>query len=214
MTSAGALEIHLVESHSQSLHADNIKKLLQMGERKVAKVSEATCPLCHETVSSAKQYMRHVGRHQEDLALFALPKLEVPEEQRQDEDESVVGEHEGLFGEEGANLRQYGLDLEDEDLSAESQTFDADELAQEAIESPSRNEERSSFNLPEMNVAAPSDSATSEQLKMVKIVVPSHCSRCIVTASDLATYLRSQFGEEHDFQIEVWSESRNLYLAL
>lgn len=93
MTSADALEIHLVETHSQSLHADDIKKLLQMGARKVAKVSEATCPLCHKTVSSANQYMRHVGRHQEDLALFALPKLEVPEGHGQDEDESVVGEY-------------------------------------------------------------------------------------------------------------------------
>lgn len=38
---------------------------------------------------------------------------------------------------------------------------------------------------------------------MVKIVVPSHSSRYIVTASDLAKYLRSLFGEGYDFQIEV-----------
>lgn len=44
----------------------------------------------------------------------------------------------------------------------------------------------------------------SEQPKMVKIVVPSHCSRYIVTASDLANYLRSHFGEGHDFNIEVF----------
>ncbi|KAI3398692.1 hypothetical protein diail_8731 [Diaporthe ilicicola] len=39
--------------------------------------------------------------------------------------------------------------------------------------------------------------------KMVKVVVPSHYSRYIVTATDLATYLRSHFGQEYDFQIEV-----------
>lgn len=38
---------------------------------------------------------------------------------------------------------------------------------------------------------------------MVKIVVPSHYSRYIVTASDLESYLRTNFGEGHDFQIEV-----------
>ncbi|KAL1872744.1 hypothetical protein Daus18300_004290 [Diaporthe australafricana] len=37
---------------------------------------------------------------------------------------------------------------------------------------------------------------------MVKIVVPSHYSRYIVTDADLANYLRSHFGEGHDFQIE------------
>lgn len=41
---------------------------------------------------------------------------------------------------------------------------------------------------------------------MVKIVVPSHCSRYIVTATDLANYLRNHFGEGHDFQIEVTRE--------
>lgn len=91
MTSVDALEVHLVETHKQSLHADYIKKLLQMGRRKVAQVPEATCPLCQKTMPSGKQYMKHVGRHQEDLALFALPKLEVPDEDGQDEDESVVG---------------------------------------------------------------------------------------------------------------------------
>lgn len=38
---------------------------------------------------------------------------------------------------------------------------------------------------------------------MVKIVLPSHYSRYIVTANDLENYLRTNFGEGHDFQIEV-----------
>ncbi|KAG6360992.1 hypothetical protein INS49_009211 [Diaporthe citri] len=38
---------------------------------------------------------------------------------------------------------------------------------------------------------------------MVKIVVPSHYSRYIVTASDLESYLQNQFGEGNDFHIEV-----------
>lgn len=92
MASAHALEIHLLKSHSQTLRADDIEKLLQMGGRKVAQISEATCPLCQETLPSAKKYMRHVGRHQEDVALFALPKLEVSDEPGQDEDESFVSE--------------------------------------------------------------------------------------------------------------------------
>lgn len=92
MTSADALKVHLVEAHSQSLHASDVEKLVQMGARKVAQVSEATCPLCREKLTSAKKYRRHVGRHQEELALFALPRLEVPGTHGQKEDESIVGE--------------------------------------------------------------------------------------------------------------------------
>ncbi|KAF5227593.1 hypothetical protein FANTH_14728 [Fusarium anthophilum] len=34
------------------------------------------CPFCAEMMRSASQYQRHVGRHQEQLALFALPTVE------------------------------------------------------------------------------------------------------------------------------------------
>ncbi|KAK4213299.1 hypothetical protein QBC37DRAFT_174436 [Rhypophila decipiens] len=34
------------------------------------------CPLCQEALTSFKLYQRHVGRHQEQLALFALPPLD------------------------------------------------------------------------------------------------------------------------------------------
>ncbi|KAH8746400.1 hypothetical protein F5883DRAFT_254922 [Diaporthe sp. PMI_573] len=50
------------------------------------------------------------------------------------------------------------------------------------------------------------DRSFCKQPTMVKIVVPSHCSRYIITATDLENYLRSHFGEGHDFQIEVFPE--------
>jgi len=34
------------------------------------------CPLCGEPLASFEQYERHVGRHQEQLALFSLPSIE------------------------------------------------------------------------------------------------------------------------------------------
>lgn len=91
MISADALKVHIVETHGQSLHSKNdVEKLMQMGARKVAQFSEATCPLCREILPSAKKYMKHVGRHQEELALFALPKLDVPDEHGQEEEEYIV----------------------------------------------------------------------------------------------------------------------------
>ena len=44
-----------------------------------------TCPLCRDTLSSPKQYERHVARHLEELALFALPRTEI--EYAEDDDE-------------------------------------------------------------------------------------------------------------------------------
>lgn len=164
MTSEDALKIHLVEKHGQSLRANDIEKLLPMGARKVAQVSEATCPLCRETMPSVEKYMKHVGRHQEDLALFALPNLEGLDEHAQDEDESVVGEYSGLLGENGTDLQQSGeLDSEHDDYITESQSSDDDETGEEAIGSPSRNDERSRI----MTFDTILDSARHEQLDLV-----------------------------------------------
>ncbi len=45
------------------------------------------CPLCPETLCSARQYQRHVGQHQEQLALFALPHLHVVDSEEDVEDD-------------------------------------------------------------------------------------------------------------------------------
>ena len=56
------------------------------------------CPLCRETLSSVREYERHVGRHQEQLALFALPSQDVVDDEGDVEeersDESVASQTE------------------------------------------------------------------------------------------------------------------------
>lgn len=42
------------------------------------------CPLCLDKIPSLKDYQRHVGRHQEELALFALPKRTADDEAESD----------------------------------------------------------------------------------------------------------------------------------
>lgn len=51
-------------------------RLVGAGEEQLSPKSASCCPLCQERVSSLKEYARHVGRHQKELALFALPKLD------------------------------------------------------------------------------------------------------------------------------------------
>ncbi len=47
------------------------------------------CPLCKDTLKSSKQYERHVARHLEELALFALPRTETDDEEDNDGNEDV-----------------------------------------------------------------------------------------------------------------------------
>lgn len=91
-TSASALKSHLLQTHGHALHANDIESLVQKRASKPSKISEVMCPLCQQVLSSTKMYMKHVGRHQEDLALFALPKLEGPDEPLNEGDESGVSE--------------------------------------------------------------------------------------------------------------------------
>ncbi|KAJ4244353.1 hypothetical protein NW762_014480 [Fusarium torreyae] len=53
---------------------------------------EIFCPICRETLCSMKEYQRHVGRHQEQLALFALPSISSPEDGENVEDNSVLSQ--------------------------------------------------------------------------------------------------------------------------
>ena len=49
---------------------------------------DLVCALCKDTLKSSKQYERHVARHLEELALFALPRTELDDPE--DDDDDVV----------------------------------------------------------------------------------------------------------------------------
>lgn len=49
------------------------------------------CPLCKESLKSSKQYKRHVARHLEELALFALPRTEMDDAEDDNDDAFNAG---------------------------------------------------------------------------------------------------------------------------
>ena len=49
---------------------------------------EFVCSLCKDTLKSSKQYERHVARHLEELALFALPRIDI-DDAEDDEDDAL-----------------------------------------------------------------------------------------------------------------------------
>ncbi|KAH7202523.1 hypothetical protein BKA60DRAFT_657595 [Fusarium oxysporum] len=86
---------HLAQRHSEAAEGTHLDSLLTICEKPKPENEPADCPLCGERQSSFKQYQRHVGRHQEDLALFALPHLPGEEDENNDESDSEsVGKQE------------------------------------------------------------------------------------------------------------------------
>jgi hypothetical protein len=133
---------HILSSHPAVLTSTQIEAVILQSEEAVENVSAFECPLCDEwqeammnrkqikeerarTISDGetiepygtkKQFRRHLGRHMEQLALFAVPKNdgELDDDSSQ-EDEKDDSDHE---------VQQESL--EDEDKSANMEKEDPD----------------------------------------------------------------------------------------
>ncbi|KAK4182850.1 hypothetical protein QBC35DRAFT_478707 [Podospora australis] len=76
LESATEMRRHLVDCHSNSVRLEQVDDMVDRNEKSKPLTSASKCPLCHQQLNSAKEYARHVGGHQRDLALFALPRIE------------------------------------------------------------------------------------------------------------------------------------------
>ncbi|KAK4447202.1 hypothetical protein QBC34DRAFT_410087, partial [Podospora aff. communis PSN243] len=70
---------HIAKEHSGSITEAEMDMTVKLSAqpRVLANSSTLRCPLCDDedvVLRSEKQYQRHVGRHQEQLSLFALPQ--------------------------------------------------------------------------------------------------------------------------------------------
>ncbi|KAI1429727.1 hypothetical protein F5Y12DRAFT_333535 [Xylaria sp. FL1777] len=82
--SRNSLERHLRQTHSEVSSQRDLSLMFDLCERPRPWPEETQCPLCQQTLYSKREYARHVGRHQTELALFALPNN--GEEDRDEED--------------------------------------------------------------------------------------------------------------------------------
>ncbi|KAK5626600.1 hypothetical protein RRF57_002315 [Xylaria bambusicola] len=75
---------HIISEHSGLASLSHVDDLVGLGVQRIDPSSSLSCPFCPEKIRSIKQYQRHVGRNQEQLALFALPNLDCGDEQSND----------------------------------------------------------------------------------------------------------------------------------
>ncbi|EGU86053.1 hypothetical protein FOXB_03457 [Fusarium oxysporum f. sp. conglutinans Fo5176] len=66
-------------SHAGSVTTKDLDALVYLSQKPMDIKQGIPCPICAEMTQSTSQYQRHVGRHQEQLALFALPTVESDE---------------------------------------------------------------------------------------------------------------------------------------
>ncbi|KAI1347834.1 hypothetical protein F5Y01DRAFT_232983 [Xylaria sp. FL0043] len=85
---------HVIRNHPGMAALGQRDDLIELGVHAADPSLTLSCPLCPETLRTGRQYQRHVGRHQEQLALFALPNLNYDKEQNSDKSEAE-GEDEG-----------------------------------------------------------------------------------------------------------------------
>ncbi|KAK4442030.1 hypothetical protein QBC34DRAFT_339374, partial [Podospora aff. communis PSN243] len=72
-TSASDLKQHLAQQHLPDVPPSQLEAISTAGEGQAPETTAVKCPICHHATIGHRQYTRHVGRHLEQLALFALP---------------------------------------------------------------------------------------------------------------------------------------------
>ncbi|KAK0638561.1 hypothetical protein B0T16DRAFT_462331 [Cercophora newfieldiana] len=74
-TSVSDLDEHLKQSHLPDAPANQLQAVSTLGESPASETTTIDCPICRHSTIGLRQYTRHVGRHLEQLALFALPDI-------------------------------------------------------------------------------------------------------------------------------------------
>ncbi len=101
------LRQHITRIHGSKTDMELDAMIARCGRtRSISPSSPVECPLCQDALESVQQYQRHVGRHQVDLALFALPKIEDDDDDDDDdepdetnEDHETISTHSGSYSE-------------------------------------------------------------------------------------------------------------------
>ncbi|KAF5978676.1 zinc finger transcription factor ace1 [Fusarium coicis] len=127
---------HLAQKHSETTGLTHLASLLTMCERPKSENEPADCPLCGERQSSFRQYQRHVGRHQEDLALFALPHLPGGLDEKNDELDSESEGKDEMESEEQGELQRASSYVTRVSAESEDEATDVSERSNHFVFAP------------------------------------------------------------------------------
>ncbi|KAF5236596.1 hypothetical protein FANTH_11207 [Fusarium anthophilum] len=124
LQSAVELRDHIRHQHLPNASVEQLNIVVARGEVSVSKDVTKECPLCRRDISGLKSYIKHVGRHLEQLALHALPRN--GDEELENDVES------GEQNDEASELGAISVDDNSETSSKYHEKPDTDETNEQA----------------------------------------------------------------------------------
>jgi len=97
---SSALKNHILAKHSKNGPKDELPDIVANSEEPINRPAASDCPLCDDWEKSFAQSQhgdlsklrKHLGRHMEQLALFALPRAEPDEDNEEEQEEEELSE--------------------------------------------------------------------------------------------------------------------------
>jgi len=86
--SSDELRKHIGHKHAELAHNPRTEDVVRSCARQYSMDQEACCPLCMEKQRSLTQLRHHLGKHHQQLSLFAIPPHMIDEEDENDNDEA------------------------------------------------------------------------------------------------------------------------------
>ncbi|CAG1999660.1 unnamed protein product [Fusarium graminearum] len=102
-SSNAELSNHIKYHHLQTGTDGEIKSVTALGEKPAPDDTSSHCVLCGHYVTGLEHYVKHVGKHLEQLALFALPYVDIVGSEKRNEDSE---ENSVKSGTEANNLQE------------------------------------------------------------------------------------------------------------
>ncbi|KAF5554618.1 transcription factor Cys6 [Fusarium mexicanum] len=110
---------HIRHQHLTNASDEHLSTVVARGEVSISKDVTQECPLCRQAISGLKSYIKHVGRHLEQLALHALPKI--------GDEELEDGAESGEQNDEASELGAVSVDDNSETSSQYKEKSDTNE---------------------------------------------------------------------------------------
>ncbi|KAF3802456.1 hypothetical protein GCG54_00003259 [Colletotrichum gloeosporioides] len=82
--SAAESKDHLLRVHNGAVPESKVDGIVELSSHPLAQDAHTNCPFCPAKLKTLKEYRRHVGNHQQDLALFVLPHADCDNDDTQE----------------------------------------------------------------------------------------------------------------------------------
>ena len=118
-------EAHARVQHPESISPELLVALSSLSVMPLNGDTPAECCFCHQQDLTLSKLERHLGRHQESLALFALPRIDQEDDDTDEDEENGLEDKKRLSGELSSQGNAYTVS-EDEEIQESNAQMPSD----------------------------------------------------------------------------------------